>query len=63
VTGKVTEYTYNALDLIEKVTDNGTVTAEYSYYPDGSISSSSEEMRLPQKQRTAALSAIYVVMI
>ncbi|MDE7272603.1 MAG: hypothetical protein K2N95_06005 [Lachnospiraceae bacterium] len=39
VTGKVTEYTYNALDLIEKVTDNGTVTAEYSYYPDGSIRS------------------------
>ena len=25
VTGKVTEYTYNALDLIEKVTDNGTM--------------------------------------
>ena len=39
VTGKVTEYTYNALDLIEKVTDNGTVTAEYDYYPDGSIRS------------------------
>ena len=39
VTGKVTEYTYNALDLIEKVTDNGTVTAEYGYYPDGSIRS------------------------
>jgi len=39
VTGKVTEYTYNALDLIEKVTDNGTVTAEYTYYPDGSIRS------------------------
>ena len=39
VTGKMTEYTYNALDLIEKVTDNGTVTAEYSYYPDGSIKS------------------------
>ena len=39
VTGKVTEYTYNALDLIEKVTDNGTVAAEYSYYPDGSIRS------------------------
>ncbi len=39
VTGKVTEYTYNALDLIEKVTDNGSVTAEYGYYPDGSIRS------------------------
>ena len=39
MTGKVTEYTYNALDLIEKVTDNGTVTAEYGYYPDGSIRS------------------------
>ncbi|MDE7417716.1 MAG: hypothetical protein K2N44_15670, partial [Lachnospiraceae bacterium] len=39
VTGKVTEYTYNALDLIEKITDNGTITAEYSYYPDGSIRS------------------------
>ena len=39
VTVKVTEYTYNALDLIEKVTDNGTITAEYSYYPDGSIRS------------------------
>ena len=35
----MTEYTYNALDLIEKVTDNETVTAEYSYYLDGSIKS------------------------
>lgn len=25
VTGKVTEYRYNALDLLEKVTDNGTM--------------------------------------
>jgi len=39
VSGKVTEYTYNALDLIEKVTDNGTVAAEYTYYPDGSTRS------------------------
>ena len=39
MTGKVTEYAYNALDLIEKVTDNGTVTAEYGCYPDGSIRS------------------------
>ena len=39
VTGKVTEYTYNALDLIEKVTDNGIIIAEYSYYPDGTTRS------------------------
>lgn len=39
VTGKVTEYTCNALDLIEKVMDNGIMTAEYTYYPDGSINS------------------------
>ena len=39
VTGKVTEYTYNVLDLVEKVTDNGTTTAEYGYYPDGSVRS------------------------
>ncbi len=35
VTGKVTEYTYNALDQLERVTDNGTMVAEYAYYPDG----------------------------
>ena len=39
VTGKVTEYTYNALDLIEKVTDNGIIVGEYSYYPDGTTKS------------------------
>lgn len=39
VTEKVTEYACYALDLIEKVADNGTVTAEYGYYTDGSIRS------------------------
>ncbi|MCM1184847.1 MAG: AHH domain-containing protein [Roseburia sp.] len=39
VTGKETEYTYNMLDLPEKISDNGITMAEYRYYPDGSVQS------------------------
>lgn len=39
VTGKETEYTYNALELLENVVDNGNKVAKYAYYPDGTIKS------------------------
>ena len=39
VTGKVTEYSYNELDILESVNDNGNILAKYTYYPDGAIRS------------------------
>ena len=35
VTGKVTEYAYSPLDLLEKVWDDGKELAAYTYNPDG----------------------------
>ena len=39
VTGKVTEYSYNELDILESINDNSNELARYAYYPDGTIKS------------------------
>ena len=45
ITGKETRYTYNALDLLEEVRDNG-FSARYSYHGNGTIKSLSVGDRL-----------------
>ena len=37
--GKVLQYQYNALDILQYVNDNNNRLAEYTYYPDGTIKS------------------------
>lgn len=37
VTGKVAEFTYNELDLLEDVFHNGNSIAKYSYYNNGLV--------------------------
>lgn len=39
MTGKIIEYTYNALDLLETVKDNRNKEASYVYYADGTVKS------------------------
>lgn len=39
VSGKVVQYSYNALDILDMVDDNNNRMAEYTYYPDGTIKS------------------------
>ncbi len=39
VTGKVTKYSYNDIDILENIKDNDHQAAEYTYYPDGTIKS------------------------
>ena len=44
VTGKVTEYACNVLDLLEKVADNGNTVAVYAYYTDGEAADRRDDM-------------------
>ena len=48
VTGKITQYTYSPLDLLEKVWDDGRELAAYEYNADGTIH---EERRGPLHKR------------
>ena len=48
VTGKITQYTYSPLDLLEKVWDDGKELAAYDYNADGTIH---EERRGPLHKR------------
>ncbi len=39
ISGKVSQYHYNTLDILQYVNDNNNRLAEYAYYPDGTVKS------------------------